>query len=286
MTDLYNEDILRRIELIALVLEKEGCYTENDLMDYFGVSVQTIRRDAQMIRNMGIPLHSSKGVYSIFEKNIKTLNNLICTYLALNKHDTIKNLKLITDKFKNSTLYTFVKILKAINKKETIRILYKKPHCEEPQIREITPVRLIRTEKNIRLLAVEDDKPEILKIFLLERINKIDFTNKKTKIKNIPDADNIYRTVWDSFTGGEPEKVILKFDKEVGEYILDRIYIETQNIEEIKDGYLMSLEVRLSYEFISWVMGWGEMVEILEPEELKKEVIERARGILKKNKVK
>lgn len=42
----------------------------------------------------------------------------------------------------------------------------------------------------------------------------------------------------------------------------------------------LGLRVKLSCEFISRVMGWGKNVKILEPEELKKEVVKRAKEIL------
>ena len=42
----------------------------------------------------------------------------------------------------------------------------------------------------------------------------------------------------------------------------------------------LRLKMKLSYEFISWIMGWGKNVKIVEPEELKTEVVSKAREIV------
>ncbi len=55
MKNVLNNDTLRRIEMTALILENPGTYSENDLSEYFDdISVQTIRRDAAFLREMGV----------------------------------------------------------------------------------------------------------------------------------------------------------------------------------------------------------------------------------------
>ncbi|MBN8571962.1 MAG: WYL domain-containing protein, partial [Ignavibacteria bacterium] len=39
-------------------------------------------------------------------------------------------------------------------------------------------------------------------------------------------------------------------------------------------------KVKLSYEFIAWVMGWGKEVEVIKPTQLKKEITQRAKDIV------
>lgn len=41
------------------------------------------------------------------------------------------------------------------------------------------------------------------------------------------------------------------------------------------------MNVTDTYELLSWIPGWGEKLEVLEPEELRKEVIETAKKMVK-----
>ena len=42
----------------------------------------------------------------------------------------------------------------------------------------------------------------------------------------------------------------------------------------------MTLRVLDTVELQSWIMGWGEKVEVLEPAELRREIIEAANAML------
>jgi len=44
---------------------------------------------------------------------------------------------------------------------------------------------------------------------------------------------------------------------------------------------IMTLRVVDTVELLSWIMGWGELVEVLEPKELRKEVLNTAKRMVK-----
>ncbi len=71
----------------------------------------------------------------------------------------------------------------------------------------------------------------------------------------------------------------------MGEYIEEKFWMENQKIEYIKDRIILTMRVKLSFEFLSWVIGWGGEVEIIEPKELMQEVIQKAKEIINKYKV-
>ena len=276
-----NKELLRQIEIAALVLEKPDYYTEFDLSELFdGISKQTIRRDAEKLREIGVNMHSHKKLFRVDGMASSALNDLICTYLALNRNDIIKNLKLIEKKFKDKTLLIFVKILKAINNKEILELHYGRNQYGETIRRYITPVTINRTGRTIYLLGFDNDIPDNLKYFIFEKIIDINFTGRKSKIKPMPDYSPLLRTSWGAFTGGQEYTVRLMFSKAKGEEIKEKIYIETQEIEEKPDCVILKMRVKMSYEFISWVMGWGASVKVLEPVELKKAILKKAKEII------
>lgn len=277
--NFIKEDYKRLIEFAAVVLAKPREYTELDLINLHGFSVQTIRRDAEKLRSMGVDIHSSKKKFEVTGFNDELLNHLVCTYLALNKYDIIKNLKLIKGKYRDSTLLIFVNILKAIDKKHMIEIIYNKKKEGEFK-KEVTPISLSRTNRNVYLIAMDNDEEDKTRVFLLDKIDDIRFLNKKSKVKKYPNTFSLFKTSWGIYSGGEECDVSLKFSLETGRSIKNKFYIETQEIIEKPDYYLMNMRVKLSYEFMSWVMGWGDEVEVIKPKNLQEMIVDRAAKII------
>jgi predicted DNA-binding transcriptional regulator YafY len=54
-----------------------------------------------------------------------------------------------------------------------------------------------------------------------------------------------------------------------------RIWRPTQELREIEGGGIeISVEVPINYEIISWIMGFGSAAEVIEPESLRKQIME------------
>lgn len=280
MKNIVNEEVLRKIEIIAMVLEKPDHYTESDLVNHFKVSPQLIRLDMEKIRSMGFDIHSRKGKFQDGKLTPGLQNELLNTYLALNKYDTIKNLGLIRKRFGKKTLNIFVKILKAINRRNLLEIGFGKNPHGDTIIKIIDPIAISRINRNIYLFGYENDSYDKIKMHLLEKITDIKFTDVKSKIKDIPDISEFFKTSWGVYTGGEEHLVKLKFKKEIGDEIMKKFYIETQEFTEMPDHVIMTMKVKLSYELASWIMGWGGKVEVLSPKILINQVLNKAKEII------
>ncbi len=280
MTNKFSEELLRQIEMASLILEKQRFYSEDELAEKLDTSVTTIRRDANKLRQLGVGVYSRKNVFEIINIDDEVLNTLITAYLSLNDNINIRNLKLIHKKFGENALSVFVKILKAINGKQIIELGYGRNMHGDIKWREITPISLINTGRTFHLYGVENDDSEEIKCYLIERIINIRFGDKKSSVKKLPGAFNIYEKSWGTFSGGEAFDVELKFTEKTGKLIKDKIWIENQEITEKDDAVFMKMKVKLSYEFIAWVMGWGKEVEVIKPKELKKEITQRAKDII------
>lgn len=280
-------DLIRCIELVSVVSEYPFKYGESDLADIFGVSVQSIRRYAKYIREMGIDIHSVRNKYVVDKKiPVNILNELITTYLALNSSDKIRNLSLIQKKFStgksnvDKTLSVFVSLVKAINRKSIIEIEYEKDISVQNLRKEITPISLIRTGRTFVLAAMENDNKDNIKNFLIERISCIKRTGKTSGHKNNPDITRFTEYLWGIYRGSKHEKVKLLFDTETGISIMDKFYIESQKFYETEKGIVLEMEVYITLELISWILGWGNKVLVLEPESLRNKVLETAREIV------
>lgn len=272
-------EIQRQIEFAAMVYEKPGFYSEYDLAEIFKTSPTTIRRDLKALRTIGADIHSRKGKLQA-SFNLKDLNMLISKYYSLNSAFEVRNIKVLRNIFKNKTLSIFVNIIKAINEKLEIQADFRIPSSSEEFKKVLSPVYLLPAQKTFYMIAYDFDD---LKFYRIETITGIKILRTK-QVKNPPEIYEIFKNSWGIYTGGEEMEVKLKFPPGWNEYLENKYWIENQETEYVKDGIILKMRVKHSYEFISWIMGWGDEVEILAPINLKKEVISRANSIIKKYK--
>lgn len=268
-------DECNQIEMAAVIMEKPGHYTENDLADYFKISYMKIRRYKGRLKARGIDVYSRKNHYYV-DLKLSDMNQMLITYMAFGTNEVIRNLKLIHERFKEKTLVLFVKITKAIRDHKVIEIAYE---TEEKGItwREVSPISFHNAGKTFYLIAIHY---RVTKFFTLEHIHNVKFTNRKSDIVNPPSVMDLFKNTWGTFTGGEGVNIRLLFEDSYYKYLSERFWIENQQVVKTEDGVELRLKMKLSYEFISWVMGWGKNVKILEPEELKQEVLSRAKEIV------
>jgi proteasome accessory factor B len=67
--------------------------------------------------------------------------------------------------------------------------------------------------------------------------------------------------------------VRVRFALEAADRVRERVWHESQKLNELPDGGL-ELSVRLGAlaEIERWVLGWGKLAEVLEPKELRESV--------------
>lgn len=75
------------------------------------------------------------------------------------------------------------------------------------------------------------------------------------------------------FTSGEPTTYRLRFDRAVATYIRERLWHPSQKLAELDDGRLeLAFRCDASREVTGWITSWGDAVEVLEPESLRREL--------------
>jgi len=76
--------------------------------------------------------------------------------------------------------------------------------------------------------------------------------------------------------GGKIEIVQLKIDREYKPYFKNRSWHPSQKMIEEEDGsLLLSMEVPLSPELLTWILGWHEAITVLTPQSLISEIKEK-----------
>jgi len=117
--------------------------------------------------------------------------------------------------------------------------------------------------------------------FKIERIMAIEATSVTYVIPPDFDASAYFGSSWGIVVEDEVKTIRLKFVPELARIMVETRYHPSQMVEMQRDGSLiMTLRVGNTVELYSWVMGWGEKVEVLEPKKLRKEIIRSAKAML------
>ncbi len=122
-----------------------------------------------------------------------------------------------------------------------------------------------------------------MRTFKIERIKSAEIVNKKCIIPKDFDANKLLQSSWGIIADGEIKTIKMKIkDRDMIRLMQETIWHPTQQFEKQQDGStVMTLQITDTCEFLSWVLGWGERIEVLEPAELREQVIDTVRKMQK-----
>ena len=168
-------------------------------------------------------------------------------------------------------------------RQRTVRMQYHTFGREKPTERSIDPyfVEPVAADHSSYVMGYCHRTQEI-RTFKVERIKSIEMTSASYDIPADFDANAYLAAAWGINAGDKAETVRLKFKPDVARILEEATYHPSQIVERQADGTLiMTLRVATNNELCSWILGWGEKVEVLEPKELRKDVAGTAREMLK-----
>jgi predicted DNA-binding transcriptional regulator YafY len=118
--------------------------------------------------------------------------------------------------------------------------------------------------------------------FKIERIEAIEATSEPYVIPPDFDANEFLGSSWGIVVEGEVKTIRLKVNApEIIRIMEETIWHPSQVLEKQGDGsMIMTLRVTYTVELYSWILGWGEKVEVLEPAELREEIVKTVKAML------
>lgn len=192
----------------------------------------------------------------------------------------------------NERIYHFVDALhEAIHNREKITFQYgvwntKKqlvPKHGDNKAYVISPWALSWFEENYYLIGYDHDAGKE-KHFRVDKLLKLDRCKDSSDYVAKPSDMDIasYNSRIFGMFGGEPVSVKLKADNSMVGVILDRF---GKNINVIpvpgEDSFTANVDVAISQQFIGWLVGLGDKVHVVSPDELRQKVKESLEDILK-----
>ncbi|MEW6440769.1 MAG: transcriptional regulator [bacterium] len=155
--------------------------------------------------------------------------------------------------------------------KKSIDMVYFTMGRRKETSRKVDPYRVLFFNGTFYLIGYCHLRKEV-RIFALDRIKMLHKTPESFEVPEDFDLGKFMKPSFGVFRG-EPRKVRIRFSAEVAGYIKEKIWHESQQIRERKDGSIVfEVEVAGTQEIKQWIMGWGSGAEVLEPKSLRDEL--------------
>lgn len=168
-----------------------------------------------------------------------------------------------------------------------LELTHRVPHAKTSRKYTVIPYQLEPSVwgDGIYLIGYSDYHQAIA-TFKLSRIQHVTVT---TKPFDPPDFDShaMLHHAWGIWRSDkEPEIVRLQFNAYVIPYVKESIWHPEQTIQDLPDGgCIWQAEIAEWKEMLPWVRGWGSDVQVLQPEEMKDEVIDHIKRSSKRYKL-
>lgn len=120
--------------------------------------------------------------------------------------------------------------------------------------------------------GVEAKKPIVT--LALDRINAIDYDTSIAYKKYNFNGDKYYKDVIGvTVTNNRAERVQFRIDRQNAPYVITKPFHKSQRvIEETPEGVVFNIFVQINFELERLLLGFGDTIEVLKPEKLRKRI--------------
>jgi predicted DNA-binding transcriptional regulator YafY len=303
-----------RLLAIVLALQAKGRQRAVDLAELFETSPRTIYRDIQALSEAGVPLVAVPGQgYSLMEGYFlppltftadeaallllgsdvmartfdahyraaaEAAGRKIAAVLPERLRDEVEELRESVHFVPERAAVpdqSLARLRRAIFERTAVRLRYHTRHrvedgADRPATREVDPYALAHMA-GAWYLTGYDHLRGAVRTFRLDRIEEIAVLER-----------TFVRPRGAHLRGREakprPIEVRALFDHAVVRWVKEGRSFFTVAEEEVEEGLLVTLRVRQEDEVLSWLLGWGRHVQVLEPASLRRRVVEEAQGLL------
>lgn len=305
---------------IMLELQRSDVLRAEDLASIFETSVRTIYRDIQALSEMGVPIVGAPGQgYSLMEGYFlppvgfsaeEAVTLLMGTDFIEQRLDgdyanvakaarrKIEAILPETVRDESTRVRETMRLLqvgepvtslkekdylgqarRAIMERRKLRMTYLKKMPEtdgnRKSTREVAPYGLALVQGNWILIARCDLRQDI-RHFRLSRMTGLTVLEERFLLPNGFNL-NHYRPSDD-----RNERVRVLANPAIADKIVETCHYYLESTEDREDGLVVNFFVRQPEELLSYILGWGGDVEVLEPEPLRRRIREEAEKMLKR----
>jgi predicted DNA-binding transcriptional regulator YafY len=173
---------------------------------------------------------------------------------------------------------TLAKLAEAWIGRHPARITYQSLSAEEPNERIIEPFFIQPAAMGHAAYVIANCRlTKQTRTFKVERIESITVLPEIYTVPADFDANEYLSSAWGIVTSENVQTIKLIIMPDLVRLMQETVWHPSQEVIEQDDGSaIMTLEVAPSWELSSWILHWGEQVEVLGPARLRQEVAEIA----------
>jgi proteasome accessory factor B len=298
---MSKKQFLKRYSLIINKLRKKASSFEeiqkyladqsfNDDENY-EISIRTFQREIKEIASthgIEINYNRSQRVYEIvYDGNEERNERLMESFEIIDALKISSNLSnhLILEKRKPLGTNNMNYLIHSIKNRNEITFSHTKYWNEEQGStqRKVQPLALKEARYRWYLIA-KDLNDNRVKTFGLDRISNLEITNLKFILPENFNPEETFRYSFGIINGDnkKPQKIILSFSFEQGKYIKSLpLHHSQKELINNEEEYRIELLLHPTYDFVMELMSIGAEVKILEPVNLKREMIKKLKATLK-----
>ena len=171
-------------------------------------------------------------------------------------------------------------IIKAIIERKICKVSYFKPSSDSIKSYNIEPVKIVNYNGGLYTIAFIQRHHSYI-MLAVQRIQSITILDKPQGQNHTFNEDEFWQGKFGLFPG-EQKEVKLQFSKSIKHHLEGRLWHASQSFNHEDDGSLiLTMNVGLSPELITWVSGWQEEVKVLKPLKLRKLIIDHLEKTIK-----
>jgi len=230
------------------------------------ISLYLLRSEGSLLKGTELETHTETafGKFSLFLPRD-----------AFSKLDKIKALfispsKLVKDYSGKEKIIG--QLMDAMLNRETCYVVYHSFHDDKVKHFKIDPLHFFENDGGLYLLVNTSSFGDI-RTLAVERIQDIRTTGAFFDYPKDFDPEGLLESAFD-ITCEDPVKVKIWFSAGQARYIKERTWSRTQEITDQADGsIILAMETSGWWDLKSWVLSHGSNAKVLEPDELRREVM-------------
>jgi len=310
-----TDRLARLYSIEHLLFQKRYGWTLDDLAAECDVTTRTIRRDVKALEDAGVPVYQDGDKWCINQMyylppvrfsqteamtiflaarlmmhyanrsdpyTASAFYKLNCVIPSPMKEQVLNTIEWMRRLPKNSGMVSNIETLaKAWTQQQTVKMSYHTYGDAGAKSRNVDPYFIQPTDASHSSFVIAYcHLSRDIRVFNIARIKSLEITGKKYRIPDSFNADEYLEPAWGIISGGKVEIVKMRFSPYVAQLFQEAVYHPSQNVQMEKGGSaLVTMKVVPGLEFLNWVRGWGENVEVLAPKELRDKIKDTVRSM-------
>ena len=166
---------------------------------------------------------------------------------------------------------TIALLIEAILRKRRCRVEYRTPTRSESKRYEFDPYRLLFVGGGLYVVGRVPTHTGTATLSI-DRLLSLSLSDTEFEVDLTFDPQNCRRNAF-GVAWNDTMEVVLRFRSDQAPYVRERIWHPSQKLTDLPDGAVeLAFRAGGPFEIRRWILGWGDAVEVISPQELRKEM--------------